>query len=102
MLALGRITLAVVLLALLVSGCRGHSAEARSTLATTGREARASRPAAVGIRPRVRQDNGATTQASRRYRRRNGKLITCQQAQKVMRRFLVMDRGRSRFSAYRP
>lgn len=105
MLAFGRITLAVVLVALLVSACGGHSTEARSTTATTGashatKRARVARPASEFVRA-----CGKVTVRRRTLRvdigEGNAKLITCQQARKVMRRFLVMDRAHARFSSYR-
>jgi hypothetical protein len=105
MLALARTTLAIMIVALLVSACGGHSTEARSSPATTATSHAAKRA------PVVRPPSGFVRACGKITVRRgklrvdigggNGKLITCQQAQKVMRRFLAIDRGQARFSAYR-
>jgi hypothetical protein len=105
MLAFGRITPAVVLVALLVSACGGHSTEARSSPATTSTGHAAKRAPVVRPPSGFVRACGKITVRRRKLRvdigGGNGKLITCPLAQKVMRRFLMIDRGQARFSVYR-
>jgi hypothetical protein len=105
MVAFGRITPAVMLVALLVTACGEHSTEARSTSATAGathaaKSAPIARPPSEFVRA-----CGKITVRGHTLRvdigEGNGKLITCRQARKVMRRFLMMHRAHARFSAYR-